>query len=302
MSKDLSHLGGWIDDPKGVEKSMSRLPMPVFSDVWSATKESGKGKKMLLYDIVRKVAGGFPNRLQTVGDCVSQGTALAVDIAKCVDIHLKGDFEQWVAETSTEDIYSGSRNIIGGGRLGNGDGSLGSWAAEYVNEYGGLPRDKYGNIDLTVYDGNKARQWGRSGFKLPKEFLDIAKKHPILTVSQVNTWEEVRDLIYNGYPVTIASNQGFSSERDKDGFAKPEGSWAHLMCLVAMDDEFNRPGALCANSWAEWNSGPKRHDQPVGSFWIDAEELEKRILKTGDCWAFSGYLGFQPNKLNTRII
>ena len=299
---NLAHLGGWIDDPKAVEQSMSQLPFPVFSDLWSATKESGKGKKMLLYDIIRKVAGHFPNRHQADSDCVSQGTALAVDIAKCVDIFLKGDFERWVAETSTEDIYSGGRNIIGKSKLGNKPGCIGSWAAQYVNEYGGLPRDKYGNIDLTKYDGNKAREWGRSGFTLPKEFLDIAKKHPILVVSQVNSWDEVRDLIYNGYGVTIASSQGFSSVRDKDGFAKPEGTWQHQMCLAGMDDESPRPGALCCNSWGSWNSGPKRYDQPDGSFWIDADELEDRILKTGDCWAYSGYEGFQPNKLKTRII
>ena len=174
MSNDLSHLGGWIDDPKGVEESMSKLPIPVFSSVWSATKESGKGKKMLLYDIVRKVVGNFPNRLQKIGDCVSMASAGATDIAKCVDIFIKGDFEQWVNETSTEDIYSGSRNLIGGGRL-TADGSLGSWAAEYVNQYGGLPRGKYGNIDTTKYDGDRARSWGRSGSRFPKNSLIFQK-------------------------------------------------------------------------------------------------------------------------------
>ena len=56
------------------------------------------------------------------------------------------------------------------------------------------------------------------------------------------------------------------------------------------------------NSWGTWNSGPKRHDQPNGSFWVDAEEIERRILKKGDSWAFSGYEGFKPRELNTRII
>ena len=75
-----------------------------------------------------------------------------------------------------------------------------------------MPRGKYGNVDLTKYSGSKARSWGRRGAGVPSSLIPIAKQHPILTVSQVKTYEEVRDLIANGYAVTIASNQGFSSK------------------------------------------------------------------------------------------
>jgi hypothetical protein len=297
-----SDLGGWIDDPAKVEEVMTSLPFPVFSDVWGSTKGSGKGKKVLLYEYIRKASGGsFPTRKQTVGDCVSQGAAYAVDAVKAVDIVINGDFEEWVAETATEDIYGGCRVQIGNGRL-KGDGAVGAWAAKYVNEYGALPRGKYGNVDLTTYSGNRARDWGKRGKGVPKSLIPIAKQHPILTVSRVDSYEQVRDLICNGYAVTIASNQGFDSRRDKEGFAKPKGNWAHQMSILGVDDEHKRPGVLVQNSWGRWNGGPKRHDQPDGSFWVDAEEIEKTVLKKGDSWAFSGYEGFKPRTLNTRII
>ena len=295
-------LQGWVDDPAKVEEIMNDLPFPVFQDVWQPIKGTGKNKKTLLYDYIRKASGGkFPKRKQTVGDCVAQGAAYAVDAVKSVDIVINKEFEEWVAETATEDIYAGSRVQIGNGRL-RGDGSIGAWAARYVNEYGAVPRGKYGNIDLTTYSGSKARSWGRKGVGVPKSLLPIVKKHPVLTVSKVTTYEEVRDLISNGYAVTIASSQGFSSRRDGEGFASPKGSWAHQMSILAVDDEYKRPGVLVQNSWGKWNGGPKRHDQPDGSFWVDAEEIEKRILKKGDSWAFSGYEGFKPRELNTRII
>ena len=295
-------LQGWVDDPAKVEEIMNDLPFPVFQDVWQPIKGTGKNKKTLLYDYIRKASGGkFPKRKQTVGDCVAQGAAYAVDAVKSVDIVINKEFEEWVAETATEDIYAGSRVQIGNGRL-RGDGSIGAWAARYVNEYGAVPRGKYGNIDLTTYSGSKARSWGRKGVGVPKSLLPIVKKHPVLTVSKVTTYEEVRDLISNGYAVTIASSQGFSSRRDSEGFASPKGSWAHQMSILAVDDEYKRPGVLVQNSWGKWNGGPKRHDQPDGSFWVDAEEIEKRILKKGDSWAFSGYEGFKPRELNTRII
>lgn len=302
MSEFLGGNDGWIDDPAAVEAVMNDLPFPVFSDIWTPIKDSGKGKKVLLYDFIRKASNGqYPKRKQTIGDCVAHGAAYAVDAVKSVDIILKNEFEEWVEETATEDIYAGSRVQIGGGRI-RGDGSIGAWAARYVNEYGALPRGKYGNVDLTTYSGSKARSWGRGGAGVPKSLIPTAKKHPIQTVSKVTTYEEVRDLIANGYAVTIASMQGFSSKRDSEGFARPQGSWAHQMSILAVDDEYKRPGVLVQNSWGTWNSGPKRHDQPNGSFWVDAEEIERRILKKGDSWAFSGYEGFKPRELNTRII
>lgn len=300
---DLSHLGGWIHDPHGVEKAMKSLPFPVFADVRSPIQDTGKGKKMLLYEIIRKVAGTFPIRHQLIGDCVSMGCAYAVDAIKAVDIYINKDFEEWVAETATEDIYWGSRNILGKGQLGDEDGSLGVWAAQYVNQYGSVARGKYGKIDLSEYSGDRAKTWGAAGYSLPKEFIEITKEHSVVTISQVTTYEEVRDLIFNGYSVTIASNQGFSSNRDDEGFARPKGSWGHQMSILGIDDEYKRPGVLVQNSWGpDWIGGPKRNNQPEGSFWVDAEEIERLVLKTGDCWAFSGYEGFKPQKLNTRII
>jgi len=301
MSK-FDHLCGWVDDPRGVEETMKTMPFPVFGDVWAPIKDSGKGKTVLLYEIIRKVTGGhFPNRRQTVGDCVSQGAAYAVDAIKCVDILINKDFERWVAETATEDIYAGSRVQIGGGRI-RGDGSLGSWAAKYVTEFGALARQKYGDFDLTKYSGSKARSWGKGGSGVPRKLIPFCKEHPVEIASRVKNYEQVRDLVANGYGVTIASNQGFSSKRDKDGFARPQGSWAHQMAILGVDDDRQRPGVLVQNSWGAWNSGPKRLNQPTGSFWVDADEIERRVLSRGDCWAFSGYKGFVPQKLNTRII
>ena len=89
----MSNLGpmGWRPLPKEVEKVMNSLPHPVFGAVGDSIKGSGKGKVTLLYDYIRQVNGGkFPNRKQTVGDCVSQGAAYAVDAVKAVDIVVHG--------------------------------------------------------------------------------------------------------------------------------------------------------------------------------------------------------------------
>jgi hypothetical protein len=280
---------------------MMSLPMPIFSDVYQPLKDSGKGKVALLYDFVVKLTKEFPVSHQTIGDCVSHGAACAINVLKATEIVLKKDIEDWVAQTSTEDIYAGSRILIGNGRLGSGDGSVGAWAAQYVNIYGTLIRKKYGSIDLSVYDGARAKEWGNPGNGTPRDLLVFSKEHLVKTVSQVRTYEEARDAIANGYPVTVASNQGFTTTRDNDGFALASGNWGHQMCFTACDDSFRRPGLLCQNSWGtNWISGPTRHNQPLGSFWVDASTVN-RMLAQNDSWAFSNFDGFKPQKINLRI-
>ena len=248
------------------------------------------------------IADGF-----AVHNCVSFGSAGAIDCLKAFEIKRLGQFEEWIAETSTEDIYGGSRVVVGRGRLGNGDGSTGAWAAKWVSEYGTLVRKNYGEFDLSKYDGSRAKSWGYRGFP-QNDVIKYCKNNPVRTVSRVDSYEEARDLLANGYPVTIAGTLGFSNRRDSDGFAKISGGWNHQMFLAAVDDVGidckggrNRPGVLVVNSWGVWNGGPKRLNQPDGSFWIEPDDLN-RYFRNGDCWAYSDFQGYVPKKLNTRIM
>jgi hypothetical protein len=130
----------------------------------------------------------------------------------------------------------------------------------------------------------------------------VAKQHPIQTASKCTSYEEARDAIANGYPVSVASMRGFATNRDEDGFLRPSGVWAHQMYFCAVDDEYKRPGLLCVNSWGtSWSSGSRRHDQPEGSFWVDADVADK-MFKAGDSFAYSGFDGFPSQKLDYLLI
>ena len=297
---------GWIDQPDAVDDVLSQLRHPVFGAAAGGIRDSGKGKIALLYKAVEAVAGYFPQRKQTIGDCVSHGMAYAVDVLTCVEIQLKGEQERWVAEAATEPIYAGSRVEIGNGQLGNGDGSIGAWAAKWVKEYGVLLRKLYEyegrDYDLREYDGRRAREWGKPRNGCPDLLEPTAREHPVRTFSLVTSYEECRDAEVNGYPCTVASNQGFTSTRDEDGFCRPSGSWAHQMSIIAVDDEYKRPGCLIQNSWGpDWVSGPKRHDQPDGSFWADADVVDK-MLRRKDSFAYSQYEGYPAQDLDHLLI
>lgn len=303
--KDYSDLLGWVRNDKEVDKVLETLKYPLFLAACSAIKESGEGKTVLLYKFVEKLIGKFNTRVQGTGDCVSFGTATAIDCVKAAEI-ISGQREEWIAETSTEDIYGGSRVLIGGNRLNGQQGSFGAWSARYVSEYGTLVRQKYDGVDLTKYDVNRAIKWGDNG--VPKALLNDVSKHRIRTISLVKTYAEVRDAIANGYGVYVCSSTGMSNKRDKYGFSVPSGKWGHCMAVTAVDDVGvgmpNRcSSVLVQNSWpVNWISGPTRLDQPPGSFWITADILESEFLAQGDSFVLSDYQGYPAKKLNLRII
>ena len=301
MSAD--HPQGWIWQPDEVESYVATLDRPVFGVSATDLTDSGKGKTVLLYQAQLKVAGFVPNRRQTVGDCVSQAAACCIDTLKAVEIYTEGQNEEWRNVTATEPLYAYSRVEVGGGRLGNGDGSIGAWMAKAVKQGGTIDRGKYGNIDLSTYSGKRARDWGRRGKGCPDSLEPSMRNHPIRTTSLITSYEECRDAIANGYPANICSRQGFSKRRDSQGFAKPSGTWAHAMAAIGCRDD-GRPGILIQNSWGGWNSGGKwpDNDMPTGSFWVDADVIDKMCRSMRDSFVYSDFEGYPAKDVSYLLI
>jgi hypothetical protein len=285
---------GWVDDPAAREIWMEENDSPYLNKFDEEIRGTGSGKIALLFPFLEKLQNrSFISHVQDTGDCVSHGFGLGVDLLTAIQIVKRDSPQRWVAEAATEVIYGGSRIQISkevhGMRM-PGEGSLGLHTGEFVKKYGILLRQKYLTYDFTKYSGTMADRLGRSG--LPKELQLLCKVHPVGCAAVVNSYEEVRDCIYNGYPVPICSNQGFSTKRDQEGFLSPRGSWNHCMCIIGIDDNPKRPGCLIQNSWPlSWVSGPKRLGMPDGSFWADASVID-RMAKQGDTVAISAYAGY----------
>lgn len=277
-------------DYNDLDKLLGELPHPLFGAVAHDLYESGKGKLALPFKNLLKFDPGFgPAERQVVGDCVSHSTRNAVDVTRSCEI-INGEREEFVARGATEGIY--------GSRGHGGEGMTCSGAARFVNQSGGLLiRKKYGDIDLSSYQGRLASSWGRRG--VPEELVKAAQKHQVKTISLVNTVEEARDAIANGYAISVCSGAGFSSRRDQYGIASRKGGWSHAMAWVGMDDTheiYNETLFLVQNSWGMWNNGPKRHDQPDGSFWIRERDAASMLSGNGS-WVFSDVDGFPPRKV-----
>ena len=281
IKNDQPIKAGWNYIPFAKSRFIETTPYPFIDQINQDIKGTGIGKTVLLWKYLDQVMGEkFVPHKQGTGDCVSHAFGLGVDILGATQICMKHSPQQFLAPTSTEIIYAGARYEIGKTLYGDtlsGEGTSGIYAAQFIKEYGILLRQRYLSYDFTNYSAALADKLGRKG--VPDELEALCKLHPVGRVSLLKSYAEVRDCIANGYPVIICSNQGFNASkgRDKDGFLTPSRSnWNHAMCLAGVDDNTTRPGVLCINSWGtDWLNGPKRLDQPDGSFWIDASVIDK---------------------------
>ncbi len=297
---------GWISSPQNRQIFIETNPKPFMNQLDDEIRGTGAGKQALLWPFFEKVSGGpLKPHYQAIGDCVSQAYGLGIDILTGIQIVKRGSPQRWVAKAATEVIYGGGRIEIGRqlyNKSYSRDGLDGYLAAEFLKKYGVLLRQKYLEWDFTTYDGAVARKLGRSG--VPDALEPLCKLHPIGWASLVQSWDEARDCIYNGYPVILCSNQGFNTRngRDQNGYLTPSRKiWNHAMLLAGIDEDCDRPGGCIINSWgSDWIDGGVKLNQPVGSFWADASVID-RMVKQKDSIAISSYAGYPKQDLEYNL-
>lgn len=286
-------LGGAPFSARELDEFLGESKHPMFGPAAHNLTGSGKGKLVLLHKLLKTIDPRFGEiESQDTGDCTSHGTRNAGDLTRYAEI-VGGEREDFIVRGATEPIY--------GARGHSGQGMSVVRAAKFVTDNAGfLLRKKYDNLnlDLTDYNARIGMNWGRGG--VPREVIEEAKKNSFQTASLVTTVEEARDAIANGYALTVGSQGGFSSRRDKYGIARRTKSWNHCMAWAAVDDtkqRLNETLFLIINSWGKWNSGPKILDQPEGSFWI-RESDAAWMLRQNQAYALSSFDGFKPKDLD----
>ena len=278
---------------------------------------SGSGQLSLPFvEIFSLYPDSLPGGAQGRGDCVSWSTRNAALGTMCCEItsgnpdevsgRLEGapdvsDAGRLAGVLSTEAIYNWRRH--------GGDGWSCSAAAKVLlNESGLWLRKKYDsiNVDFTRYSARNAGIYGSR--TPPASWLEIGKDHLVRTATTVHSYEDLRDLLHNGYCVSSCGGESWSSSRDENGYSpRTRKGWAHALAYLGVDDreiikeKYNTKYGLVLvqNSWGEWNGGGRRIyktdiDIPVGSFWSTWEDMRNRSMI-----AFSGVNGWPPKKLKS---
>jgi hypothetical protein len=254
--------------------------------------------RVMLWEFARKVLGkDTSNYPQEIGDCVSFGAKNAIEHMQMLPI-LNGVRNVFKPQFPPY-LYGTGRVQIGGTRLGVFDGSMGVWQAKAVMQYGTIPTDTPG---CPKYSGSIARQWGR-GQGPPADFLTVGKEHLVKSAALCKDVSAAIAAVKAGYPVTIASNQGFTMTPQSDGYHHPSGSWGHQMCLVGVDtgEGGGKPCCCILNSWGDVMGKVVDFRDPsivwpVGTLRVTLEVLDS-MIRQGDSFIYSLFDGFPAQPL-----
>lgn len=267
---------------------------PSFLDTFPQLENTGKGRIVLLYKYIEIILKrSLPAHRQTGPDCSSQAGGMGVDFIQAIQTVLRKD--RWLGKTATELLHVGGRGKRKKGGVNIGD------LVKFLSNQGTLFRRKYhkdnDSYNFTKYSYKNCEKLTKNG--IPSWLLKECKKHQIIA-TQIHNWNEARDAIRNLCPIIIGSTVGFNHvKRDKDGFAKPSGKWAHAWLLIGIDDRSKRPGGCLMNSFGDnWARGPRRYRQPKGSIWVDKSIIDKMIKQYGDSFALCQLSGLKPVRYN----
>jgi hypothetical protein len=279
-----------------------------FKGTWKRLAERGSSG-VFLQDAEMILFGRYlPADSQARGTCVSRGTFRACQDSYFHSLTIAAQIGT-PAMLCFEPIYGGARVNIGRGNLGYSDGAYGAYAAQWVHDYGLLPRGKYGQWDLSKAREDLAVDWGNPGRGVPRELIEQSKGHLVASCFQCQTLDDVADAIACGYGVAFCCNSlwqipdGQSTRRDADGMCRPVTGGAH--CEEVRGIFIDHKGRLCflrQNSWGDYPRGGRLRlkdgrelELPPGSYGAFADDMQRAMASSGgDVWAFGGIQGWRP--------
>lgn len=301
---------GYTPNPTSTDAMKSRLRYGSYFEACPQANEK-KPANAFLWNAVLSVLPDWTCIAQTIGDCVSHGSAEAATVTACIDVLASGGAKALSARVASEAIY-GLRAEMG--QASWQDGWWGSAAVEAMRKFGVVLRCDYsaqtGNPehDLREYSGQKAKQWGYYGCggKNDKGALDsLAKLHPISDAVPIRNFNEASSSIRDGHPVIVCSDVGYGDmKRDSQGFVKPSGTWAHCMFFwgATSGEDGQEPSLFLKQSWGKSASGgwsyPASAPESVRECtWRVRPEHADRMFAQGDSFAIAGPQGWSVNPL-----
>jgi hypothetical protein len=286
-------LPGWQFCEATMDRLMAERKVLLFAEAAVHLDGIGKGKLALLWRSREKYdPGAFGQESQTRGSCVSHGSRNARDTTRAVEIHIKGEAEEYYQRGATEPTYAS--------RGHNSEGMDPAAAARFEVDTGFLFRDKYPFADLSQLNEELA-----DPRFLTEEVLAACREHNVGRWVAPTTVDQVKDLLYAGYALHSGQNFGVRETSDERGVAVPSGSWSHDMATVGYDDTREVYPAcvfLIANSWGRWNQKPKVWPEdrcgpwPEGSFWVEEDVYARYFVGSRSIFAYCDISGV-PQKM-----
>lgn len=303
---------GWVppDERTSEQKTLHTeivANMPKFSIRGRFTAAE---RRYPLWQAGKLLLGKFlPYNFQQTGSCVGAGGDNAHKTLSAVEIKLGNQLEEfkvvwWPYTYGLSRMYSGMR--------GRGEGSTGSGWAKAITTDGCFEHDPAGEPDLPdfkdvngwqVIPASVETTWS-AGEAIPKNWRALGLQHKVRTAAPMSNADQCAEALMNGYPLTQASNFGFSPMAPKPQGDPPvriatwNGSWSHQTYL---DEVWDHPtlGLIFrwGNNWGANAHGSPTGEEPPGGAYIKKATLDQ-ICKSGEVFALSAYDGYPARELN----
>jgi hypothetical protein len=241
-----------------------------------------------LYRYLARALGTDPRKLKTQyqkrGTCAGQGGKICLDVNAAVQHVLFG--KEWAGRYSVAEYAE---------QAGRWDGAAVSWIAGGKAKVGALLlKDLNLPEDALDADEELAYKWASSSSGVPVDFEKIQNLRACEHLLPISNIDQAAQEICNGNPLEIGSTVIPRGVRNKEGIADAQrSSGGHAVGILAVRfyPSSTRPYAfLYWNSWGPWGQGPLFEDQPEGTVWISANDMQA-ILDDGDTYADQGISG-----------
>lgn len=227
-------------------------------------------------------------QMQPRGSCGGRAGSFAMDALQCIMIASgkRAKFHR----VSHAAVYYMARKLYGmlNGRWDdeNNDGVASGSVPEALSKLGVVQREEDG--DSNWYgDGSDDLACKLGAGLLPDvagKILIDGKDNVVTAWSPVKSAQELADGIAAGGIGIGSDSQGFTTDRDRDGFCSPRGTWGHYQVRTSVGVWNGRQGFAYNQSWGKNNpSGPLLSDHPGNCFGVDFD-VQDRIIRNGD-WA-----------------
>jgi len=271
--------------------------------------ETGAGKSARIWELFSKVTGHDPDLTpQPTGNCVAASADDVIEGTQCVEI-AAGEREKFHPVYNPYH-YATGRVLIGKNRLRGGPGSIGSWQAEAIKQYGVIANDQDG---LPAYTRANVDAWGddrKASGKSFRDYLEQGGERLIRATALVDAWDLLRDGLFNLYLATIANNRGYTMKPGSDGYHHASGSWSHQRSLWGYSEEGPERDHWVAikNQWGDVHGevrDPQGNVWPRGFLIVPLQEFITKDLgmRGTECIIYSKFDGWpeQIHKIRHRI-
>jgi hypothetical protein len=249
-----------------------------------------------LWKIWEKVGQGGPVpdlSPQPTGNCVAAATDDVVELLQLCEIH---DGESEVYKPIYNPYhYATGRVLIGKNKLRGRAGSIGGWQAQAIEKYGvvhlrdGLPKYTKKNVDSWGDDKKAESQSFR-------DYMEEGAEHICGATSRLDSMGHLFEALGNKYPVTIASNRGYTMKVGADGFHRASGNWSHQMSIWGYGKKGSKTWAAIKNQWGNVHGvvlDPETGEPwPPGFICVHLDEFEAKHFRGSEAISYSRFKGY----------